>query len=43
MPISGATAQLRVPIPEDAAVWHRLFDGPDVMEFHGGASHDLAH
>lgn len=29
---------LRVPPPEDAAVWHRLFDDPAVMEFHGGAS-----
>ncbi|MFI2031003.1 GNAT family N-acetyltransferase [Streptomyces buecherae] len=43
MSISGASVQLRVPIPEDAAAWHRLFDDPDVMEFHGGASHDLAH
>ncbi|MBC3991220.1 GNAT family N-acetyltransferase [Streptomyces sp. AC563] len=43
MPISGASVQLRVPIPEDAAAWHRLFDDPDVMEFHDGASHDLAH
>ncbi|GGV67132.1 N-acetyltransferase [Streptomyces longisporoflavus] len=34
--------QLRVPTHEDAFVWHRLFDDPDVMEFHGGASAELS-
>ncbi|MFI6642397.1 GNAT family N-acetyltransferase [Streptomyces sp. NPDC050504] len=28
--------QLRVPTEEDAYAWHRAFDHPDVMEFHGG-------
>lgn len=30
--------RLRVPTDEDAHTWHRLFDDPDVMEFHGGRS-----
>ncbi|MEV0324203.1 GNAT family N-acetyltransferase [Streptomyces sp. NPDC050658] len=34
--------QLRVPTHEDAFVWHRLFDDPDVMEFHGGVSAELS-
>ncbi|MEU6681369.1 GNAT family N-acetyltransferase [Streptomyces sp. NPDC046925] len=33
---------LRVPTHEDAFVWHRLFDDPDVMEFHGGTSAELS-
>ncbi|MGW6060398.1 GNAT family N-acetyltransferase [Streptomyces sp. NPDC055189] len=33
---------LRVPTHEDAFVWHRLFDDPDVMEFFGGASSELS-
>ncbi|MGW5737419.1 MULTISPECIES: GNAT family N-acetyltransferase [Streptomyces] len=34
---------LRVPTHEDAFVWHRLFDDPDVMEFFGtGASAELS-
>ncbi|MEU8434076.1 GNAT family N-acetyltransferase [Streptomyces sp. NPDC029216] len=28
--------RLRVPIDEDAAAWHRVFDDADVMEFLGG-------
>lgn len=28
--------RLRVPTEEDARAWHRVFDDPDVMEFHGG-------
>jgi RimJ/RimL family protein N-acetyltransferase len=28
--------RLRVPTDEDAVAWHRAFDHPDVMEFHGG-------
>lgn len=34
--------QLRVPTHEDAFVWHRLFDDPDVMEFFGGVSAELS-
>ncbi|MCX4818614.1 GNAT family N-acetyltransferase [Streptomyces sp. NBC_01142] len=34
--------QLRVPTDEDAFAWHRVFDDPDVMEFHGGASAELS-
>ncbi|MFD7292645.1 GNAT family N-acetyltransferase [Streptomyces sp. NPDC059897] len=33
---------LRVPTHEDALAWHGVFDHPDVMEFHGGASADLS-
>ncbi|UNO41272.1 GNAT family N-acetyltransferase [Streptomyces sp. MST-110588] len=36
---SGMT--LRVPTEEDAAHWHRVFDDPQVMEFHGGTSAEL--
>ncbi|MPY30698.1 GNAT family N-acetyltransferase [Streptomyces adustus] len=32
---------LRVPTDEDAVAWHRIFDDPDVMEFHGGRSSEL--
>ncbi|MEU0396343.1 GNAT family N-acetyltransferase [Streptomyces sp. NPDC006208] len=34
--------QLRVPTDEDALAWHRVFDDPDVMEFHGGATAELS-
>ncbi|MBW5421474.1 GNAT family N-acetyltransferase [Streptomyces sp. BG9H] len=34
--------RLRVPTHEDAFVWHRLFDDPEVMEFHGGAPAELS-
>jgi RimJ/RimL family protein N-acetyltransferase len=34
--------RLRVPTDEDAVAWHRVFDDPDVMEFHGGRSADLS-
>ncbi|MFI1396312.1 GNAT family N-acetyltransferase [Streptomyces sp. NPDC020681] len=34
--------QLRVPTDEDAPAWHRVFDDPDVMEFHGGSSAELS-
>ncbi|AJE41917.1 acetyltransferase [Streptomyces nodosus] len=30
--------RLRVPTDEDALAWHRVFDDPEVMEFHGGRS-----
>lgn len=33
---------LRVPTHEDAFAWHRAFDDPDVMEFHGGRSAELS-
>jgi len=33
---------LRVPTDEDAFAWHRVFDHPDVMEFHGGRSAELS-
>ncbi|WP_405949893.1 GNAT family N-acetyltransferase [Streptomyces prunicolor] len=34
--------RLRVPTDEDAVAWHRTFDHPDVMEFHGGRSAELS-
>ncbi|WP_345617127.1 GNAT family N-acetyltransferase [Streptomyces ziwulingensis] len=34
--------RLRVPTDEDAVTWHRLFDDPDVMEFHGGRTAELS-
>ncbi|MBT2390833.1 GNAT family N-acetyltransferase [Streptomyces sp. ISL-1] len=34
--------QLRVPTDEDALAWHRIFNDPDVMEFHGGTSAELS-
>ncbi|MGW4495260.1 GNAT family N-acetyltransferase [Streptomyces sp. NPDC004376] len=34
--------RLRVPTDEDAFVWHRVFDDPDVMEFHGGRAAELS-
>ncbi|WP_246201576.1 GNAT family N-acetyltransferase [Streptomyces alboniger] len=34
--------RLRVPTHEDAFVWHRLFDDPEVMEFHGGVPAELS-
>ncbi|WP_037861252.1 GNAT family N-acetyltransferase [Streptomyces sp. NRRL S-340] len=34
--------RLRVPTDEDAVAWHRLFDDPDVMEYHGGRSAELS-
>ncbi|MEU8822050.1 GNAT family N-acetyltransferase [Streptomyces sp. NPDC048636] len=43
MTVTPPAVRLRVPTPDDAAAWHRVFDDPEVMEFHGGASHDLAH
>ncbi|MEU9975876.1 GNAT family N-acetyltransferase [Streptomyces sp. NPDC051014] len=33
---------LRVPTHEDAFAWYRVFDDPDVMEFHGGRSAELS-
>ena len=43
MTMTRPVIRLRVPTPEDAAAWHRVFDDPEVMEFHGGSSHDLPH
>ncbi|MEW2610322.1 GNAT family N-acetyltransferase [Streptomyces sp. NPDC047880] len=34
--------RLRVPTHEDAFAWHRIFDDPDVMEFHGGRAAELS-
>ncbi|MEZ3177303.1 GNAT family N-acetyltransferase [Streptomyces pimonensis] len=34
--------RLRVPTHEDAFVRHRVFDDPDVMEFHGGRRAELS-
>lgn len=34
--------RLRVPTHEDAIVWHRIFDDPDVMEFQGGRAAELS-
>ncbi|MEU3187165.1 GNAT family N-acetyltransferase [Streptomyces sp. NPDC006923] len=34
--------QLRVPTEEDALAWHRVFDDPEVMEFHGGAAAEMS-
>ncbi|MFE4048664.1 GNAT family N-acetyltransferase [Streptomyces sp. YIM B13518] len=34
--------RLRVPTDEDAVTWHRIFDHPDVMEFHGGRAAELS-
>ncbi|MFI9026745.1 GNAT family N-acetyltransferase [Streptomyces sp. NPDC053560] len=34
--------ELRVPTEEDAWNWHGVFDDPEVMEFHGGASAELS-
>ena len=34
--------ELRVPADEDALHWHRVFDDPEVMEFHGGTSAELS-
>ncbi|MQS38248.1 GNAT family N-acetyltransferase [Streptomyces katsurahamanus] len=34
--------RLRVPTDEDAHAWHRAFDDPEVMEFHGGRPAELS-
>ncbi|MER0480777.1 GNAT family N-acetyltransferase [Streptomyces sp. Edi2] len=34
--------ELRVPTDEDAMNWHRVFNDPDVMEFHGGTPAELS-
>ncbi|MEU1594362.1 GNAT family N-acetyltransferase [Streptomyces sp. NPDC005708] len=34
--------RLRVPTDEDAFAWHRVFDHPEVMEFHGGRAAELS-
>ncbi|MFE2939481.1 GNAT family N-acetyltransferase [Streptomyces sp. NPDC059255] len=34
--------RLRVPTEEDAFAWHRVFDDPEVMEFHGGAPAEMS-
>ncbi|MFJ9028270.1 GNAT family N-acetyltransferase [Streptomyces sp. NPDC102274] len=34
--------QLTVPTEEDALHWHRVFNDPEVMEFHGGVSAEMS-
>ncbi|MER6036451.1 MULTISPECIES: GNAT family N-acetyltransferase [unclassified Streptomyces] len=34
--------RLRVPTDEDAFSWHRVFDDPEVMEFHGGRAAEVS-
>ncbi|CAL9555214.1 GNAT family N-acetyltransferase [Streptomyces sp. enrichment culture] len=34
--------RLRVPTDEDALAWHRVFDDPEVMEFHGARPAELS-
>ncbi|MFI6939150.1 GNAT family N-acetyltransferase [Streptomyces sp. NPDC050418] len=34
--------RLRVPTEEDAYAWHRVFDDPEVMEFHGGKAAEVS-
>ncbi|GAB2876905.1 GNAT family N-acetyltransferase [Streptomyces deserti] len=34
--------RLRVPTDEDAVVWHRIFDDPEVMEYQGGRAAELS-
>ncbi|MFG3286097.1 GNAT family N-acetyltransferase [Streptomyces sp. NPDC048111] len=34
--------RLRVPTEEDAYAWHRVFDDPEVMEFHGGRAAEVS-
>ncbi|MEV0368628.1 GNAT family N-acetyltransferase [Streptomyces sp. NPDC050636] len=34
--------ELRVPTEEDALHWHRVFNDPEVMEFHGGSAAELS-
>ncbi|MFH9423207.1 GNAT family N-acetyltransferase [Streptomyces sp. NPDC017529] len=41
-PTSATGFTLRVPAEEDAWHWHRVFDHPEVMEFHGGAPAELS-
>ncbi|MCP9957824.1 MULTISPECIES: GNAT family N-acetyltransferase [Streptomyces] len=41
-PVGGPAFRLRVPVEEDAYAWHRVFDDPEVMEFHGGRSAELS-
>ncbi|MGR8009015.1 GNAT family N-acetyltransferase [Streptomyces hypolithicus] len=41
-PSPAPAPRLRVPTEEDALAWHRVFDHPEVMEFHGGASAELS-
>ncbi|MFI0788306.1 GNAT family N-acetyltransferase [Streptomyces lydicus] len=34
--------ELRVPTDEDALNWHRVFNDPEVMKFHGGSPAELS-
>ncbi|MBA0053988.1 N-acetyltransferase [Streptomyces sp. AJS327] len=33
---------MRIPTEADAFAWHRVFDDPEVMEFHGGSAAELS-
>lgn len=39
---ASPAVRLRVPTDEDAVAWHRAFDDPEVMEFHGGRPAELS-
>ncbi|AWL39987.1 MULTISPECIES: GNAT family N-acetyltransferase [Streptomyces] len=41
-PPAAPLVRLRVPTDEDALAWHRVFDDPEVMEFHGGRAAELS-
>jgi len=41
-PPAAPSVQLRVPTDEDTLAWHRVFDDPEVMEFHGGRSAEFS-
>lgn len=41
-PSSHPAVHLRVPTDEDALNWYRVFDDPEVMEFHGGRSAEFS-
>ncbi|WP_405389241.1 GNAT family N-acetyltransferase [Streptomyces sp. NBC_01102] len=42
VPSPTPSVHLRVPTDEDALAWHRVFDDPEVMEFHGGRSAEFS-
>jgi len=43
MNLALPVVRLRVPTDEDALAWHRLFDDPEVMEFHGGRAAEISY
>ncbi|MEV0096523.1 GNAT family N-acetyltransferase [Streptomyces sp. NPDC050738] len=40
--MTDPVVSLRVPTEEDAYAWHRVFNDPEVMEFHGGKGTELS-